>query len=725
MLLRSDSPRNKFYDLIQSLCDEHERELRSLHSEIAELRRVDVKSSLGHMAALTTEASSTGNNKPGTENPQPYLSSVISKMSDDVEGLNSEERATVILHCSNACADWQHLFGPTAPSEHMPVDDDSSDERKSLEAQQLSARFSSVVSRSHTLLFLAEGQLTVRPIWMERLGTRKVIRPEKSAISLPRHSSIGSFDMIEFLDMRRFIVSPTSRRRLAWDTLAFCALLYDMIVIPMKTFQLPDLTAFIVIDWVTRMYWTLDMPASLLVGYYNKGELITSPRLIRHRYLTTWFALDVVIVGGDWLLFVVGGDDNSNDNGRGFVRLLRVARIARIIRLMRLLKLRRLVQVVEDLIDTESLAIHLNVVMPIVCLLFANHVLGCGWYGVGTMGDREDQSWLSEPEHNMEGRSLGYEYLTSFQWSMAQCSMGNMNIEPTNLRERLFNIVVMLLGISLFSSLISSWTSAIDQFRHLRSDESRQFWLLRRYLKDHGISKHLTQRIHRYADYVYQNQRRKKRPEDISLLSLLSNQLNDELQCEIHTPHLSAHPLFRKMILMPFKAMDKVCTSALSIVELARTEVVFHPGDPSNEFFICVAGQLDYYAHDHVLGCDVDVLSGDAEHEVCKITKGDWAAEVTLWTPWTHVGELVAGTECQLVSINAIRFGECLQQSDPMSFGLAQKYGLCFVELLNLQEQEIITDIMQTCFTPEEVLNREPECWPVQSPNCGEPISPR
>merc|ERR1719436_1251888 len=104
-----------------------------------------------------------------------------------------------------------------------------------------------------------------------------------------------------------------------------------------------------------------------------------------------------------------------------------------------------------------------------------------------------------------------------------------MDIWPHNFMERSFTIFVMVLGLTMFSSLVGKMTSAFEQLREMSTDEWQQFWLLRRYLKEQKISKDLTQRIQRYADYSYQRSRKRKQEGEVKLLKLLSEQLRDEL----------------------------------------------------------------------------------------------------------------------------------------------------------------------------------------------------
>merc|ERR1719398_644230 len=100
-----------------------------------------------------------------------------------------------------------------------------------------------------------------------------------------------------------------------------------------------------------------------------------------------------------------------------------------------------------------------------------------------------------------------------------------MEVFPMNTTERMFSVVVLLFAMLSFSSFLSVLTASITELRNLHSDEARQFWLLRRYLRDWGVSRRLAFRIQRYLEYVYQKQRQRVQPKSVGLLPLLSDQL--------------------------------------------------------------------------------------------------------------------------------------------------------------------------------------------------------
>merc|ERR1711920_476543 len=99
-------------------------------------------------------------------------------------------------------------------------------------------------------------------------------------------------------------------------------------------------------------------------------------------------------------------------------------------------------------------------------------------------------------------RTFPYQYATAMHWSIAQFSMGSMDIYPTTILERWYAICVLLFALVIFSGLVGSITTAMAQLQQLKTKQATQMWLLRRFLRENKISKDLAGRIVRYCEYA-------------------------------------------------------------------------------------------------------------------------------------------------------------------------------------------------------------------------------
>ncbi|CAK0821900.1 unnamed protein product [Prorocentrum cordatum] len=212
------------------------------------------------------------------------------------------------------------------------------------------------------------------------------------------------------------IQHPNSRYRLAWDLTGFLFIIYDLFVIPLYVFDLPDEGwAEVALMWVSVSFWTVDIFVSFCTGYYIDGFLEMRPSRIARRYLRSWFGPDVAIVLMDWAFVVVGLGDAA-----GILRIrrsLRALRIIRALRLVRLAKIREIFTKITDGINSEFVRggglILLSILKLVVSVVILNHYIACVWYALSgvQLSDSRQCSWVAK--HGVDDASNTYKYLTS------------------------------------------------------------------------------------------------------------------------------------------------------------------------------------------------------------------------------------------------------------------------------------------------------------------------
>ena len=77
-----------------------------------------------------------------------------------------------------------------------------------------------------------------------------------------------------------FIASPRSRARLAWQGAGAVLIFWDLFVVPMAAFCYPVSGMTIAMEWITLLYWTLNVPQTLTVGYEEGLRTVMSPSSI-------------------------------------------------------------------------------------------------------------------------------------------------------------------------------------------------------------------------------------------------------------------------------------------------------------------------------------------------------------------------------------------------------------------------------------------------------------
>jgi len=478
--------------------------------------------------------------------------------------------------------------------------------------------------------------------------------------------------IIEKHSCARLVASPNSRSRLVWEAFGLPVLGYDLVLIPMQVFDLPQCLFTDVMSWSTLLYWSCDLVASFFVGYYtDDGKLIMNQCKIVKRYMLSTFCLDFFIVSIDWLLVAMGSITSSAFETMGIARigkLLRVLRVFRVLRLLRLRKLRRLAHDLQDRIDSEYLSIVLNICKNLCCIIAASHFIACLWYWVGTREIPGYSSWVVAYGLR-DGNRWGYKYWTSLHWAVCQFTPGGMNVQPQNVPERIFSVGMLLCSMLVFSMFVSSLTGSMMTLQKLTSKNTRQLWLLRKFFKQNCVSKELSIRIMRYVNVIVLPQQDRVQHKDIGILSFISTPLRVELQTELNMPSLIIHPFFECFSRRSLAVMQKLCCVAVKRKCFSRGDVLFGAGQKASEMIFPLDGHLIY----------TPKREGYAQ---VAVTKGHWCCEAVLWCSWVHHGSLRAKIETEVIAMDASKFREVVTEHF-IDLCYAQLYGAAFVKALN------------------------------------------
>eukprot|EP00747_Dinoflagellata_sp_TGD_P180234 gnl/TRDRNA2_/TRDRNA2_32338_c0_seq1.p1 gnl/TRDRNA2_/TRDRNA2_32338_c0~~gnl/TRDRNA2_/TRDRNA2_32338_c0_seq1.p1 ORF type:complete len:533 (+),score=50.35 gnl/TRDRNA2_/TRDRNA2_32338_c0_seq1:85-1683(+) len=467
--------------------------------------------------------------------------------------------------------------------------------------------------------------------------------------------------------MQQFL-NPTSTSRFIWEVLGMVFMFYDAISFPLEVFRPPYKGFKNKMDFAGIIYWTLDFMFNLFTAFHEKGVLVVNWRRTARHYLRTWFCIDLPLVMVDWITFVflkLAVDTSS------LARLLRTMRTVRALRLIRLLKMRQRLSALNDRIDSEYNSIIADELKFVVFILTINHFIACAWYWIGdTSGDA---NWIAQ--HDILHEPFQYRYTTALHWSLTQFTPASMDVQPHNTSERIFTIAVVIFALITFSSLVSSITNSMTKLRSISSENSKQLWLLRRYLRERGVNTSLNLHVQRYLEYVMQTRSKLLQEKDVAFLELLSEPLRDRLRWEISSPHLVVHPLFDELSRGQTVLPHHLCRATLFTESFARRDTLFSSGQAAKKMLFIIRGHGLYKA----------TRRSFEESGLQKVHDNDWVSEAALWVHWLHVGDLSAGMECEVISILVAEFSVVVSHY-PAMFVALMKYASLFAASLNVND---------------------------------------
>lgn len=112
--------------------------------------------------------------------------------------------------------------------------------------------------------------------------------------------------------------------------------------------------------------------------------------------------------------------------------------------------------------------------------------------------------------------------------------------------------------------------------------------------------------------------------------------------------------------------MQKLAVNALGDTVVAHDDVLFGAGDSAEAAYFVQSGRLNYH-----WGEEDDSDGG------IPVSRNVWIAEMALWTPWTHLGDLVSEDVSRLVVLHVEQFCKCVRESgecQPAAVAYAKDY---------------------------------------------------
>ncbi|CAK0905488.1 unnamed protein product, partial [Prorocentrum cordatum] len=483
-----------------------------------------------------------------------------------------------------------------------------------------------------------------------------------------------------------------------WSFLSLLLIAYDTVTVPLfffYTFEyVPLVIAFF--DWLARVFWTVDIPLSLVTGFHKEGHIEMRPKVVALAYVQSWCVFDIIVVTSDWLVVVL-----KNNSTLSAVPVLRSLRLVRVLRLLRLGRLSHMINEIL-LYASEWVTLGVSILKLTVGLCVGIHLVACVWYGVGASNS---SGWVSR-EGLLESAALSEQYLFSVHWVITQLH-GTSLTPPRTFLEIAFQSLVLLGAHGFVAIFIANLTQAMISLADTQKLQMQQ--AARRYLRRRRISPALSYQVRAHFG---KNSSGRMSVQDTmeleeKLVESLPLVLQQQLYEEVRLPLLKLVPLFRRNGFSNNRLLRQLCYKAISGVSLISGELVFSLGDACRRMLVVESGtgvyvKLKKSRETHSASgrtLTTYLAAGSSEDLDTKQViryRGQHICEAALWTRWTNQGELFAEGDCTMLTLLSTEFATIVSAYE-ITRVLCLKYAACFVSWLNDRARMHQTsDVMET-----------------------------
>ena len=265
-----------------------------------------------------------------------------------------------------------------------------------------------------------------------------------------------------------YLIYPQSTFSNFWCWINICLFIYTAFYMPFKLAFIDFNNAYLMIlDFFIMFLFICDIFVSILTVYYKQEVLIDDFKVILVSYLKTWFIFDLISVFPFEYL-------NLFESKIFFLtKLPKLFKLLKIFRLLRLsenlLKNKKLTQVVNFFKINQQFNEFLFFFIIIILL---THITGCFWFFLTKLN--ENDNWITH--YSYKANSITSKYFISFYWAISTiCTVGFGDITPTNIIERFFNLIWIMVGVGFYSYTIGSLSSILNQLMKRKSIISSRF----------------------------------------------------------------------------------------------------------------------------------------------------------------------------------------------------------------------------------------------------------
>ena len=431
-------------------------------------------------------------------------------------------------------------------------------------------------------------------------------------------------------DFTHTTIHPLQQQKRWWDAFLAICVIYNAIFCPFHlAFEVKMGALHELMYRIVDIVFIVDIFVNFNTGFYDSANnLIMDRQRISDRYMTSWFAIDIVSSIPLDLIFKEGSPlDNMNSNAD--VSALRLTKLLRMFKLMKMASVLRvhrmhrafnnrfmdgMPQIKYALIDIFSYIL--------VTILYA-HWFACVFFFIVKLEGLEEHAWFEQAKQNRvwEGELMSDPY-TEYSLSLYHAIMVmftiDMNFKPESNLERWVTLffamsgtVVVLFSISSASNIYQNTFGLQTRLYKSRIDHVNEF-IERKKLPDQLAKDLLDFYEHlRNRDYF------SKLTADTAILDEIPISLKGEILLKVN-PSITNGELLKESS----NSLKVAILKALEMKYLAPGEVFIRYNETARSLYFISEGEVECW--------EGDELGIEKKGETVILTRGDYVGEAAL-----------------------------------------------------------------------------------------------
>jgi hypothetical protein len=402
--------------------------------------------------------------------------------------------------------------------------------------------------------------------------------------------SEGSEDILIDKDdeNERWVLFPDSIFINLWEMIVFICLLYIMFIDTYILAFVDEMNGVMIMFSITiDILFVIDFILNFFVAFYDFNEdLITSRKKIILNNLNNGFIIDL-LSSIPFSTIYTFFDSNGAANIQ--YKLIRIARISRLSKLYRALKMTKLIKAFKGskpfctIRALDDLSINSNLKRFIrffaIFLLF-NHISTCIWIALSRL---DFPNWIFDSGlQDVDNITL---YVNGLYFTFTTVfTIGYGDIHAVNVYERLYNILIMIVGVLIYSFAISSLSNIVVKIEKKQKIHNKRLELLHEVRFKYNLDDGLFKLLSRFLTYDLQINKINKK----MLINELPQQLQYKIIFQIYKQPIQNLNFFKNA------SKDFILKAVINLlqIKLFKNEYLIKAGNYLEEMYFIKRGML-------------------------------------------------------------------------------------------------------------------------------------
>ncbi|KAL7395937.1 hypothetical protein ABVT39_025764 [Epinephelus coioides] len=356
------------------------------------------------------------------------------------------------------------------------------------------------------------------------------------------HSHTGSDTEHEIRRSRRKrrkchvkVLSPSDDAYYYWLMVIGAAVFYNWTLLVVRAcfdeLQMRNVLVWLVLDYICDGVYILDIAVRLHTGFLDQGLMVKDVRRLRETYVRRLQCkIDICSILPTDLLYLTIGVSYTP-----------------LLRFNRLLRLPRLFELFERTETRTGYPNAFRICKLVLYILVIIHWNACVYYSFSKILGLGSDTWVYPNASDPEFGSLTRSYIYCLYWSTLTLTTIGETPPPVRDEEYLFLIFDFLVGVLIFASIVGNVGAMISNMNATRAAFQSRVDTLKHYMQFRHVSKVLEQRVIRWFDYLWTNQ---KTIDEQEVLRSLPNKLRAEIAINVHLDTLKKGDVGKEMYII-------------------------------------------------------------------------------------------------------------------------------------------------------------------------------